>query len=263
MARIAREASEGIAVCSRILADCNGYRHPRKRFARRLYGRMRGRKTRAGCSPVRKERRRMPCRARVRLLKRHIQAYFSATFPIRKRRRAKAAQNSMWRCRLGRNALIPLEIRGDSGAVTQVGGFCRSGDPRRKGRKDAAGYADRRPRHTVAAYAPERRQKEAGGRECRKEIVLCGGVERAFCRESRGIGNAGGRFERPPAMRRPAAFQRVYIFRGKETPRFEQRASPPRDALFVGRRALQTFERSLKSGTVSVVSRVAHNGKEL
>ena len=188
MARIAREASEGIAVCSRILADCNGYRHPRKRFARRLYGRMRGRKTRAGCSPVRKERRRMPCRARVRLLKRHIQAYFSATFPIRKRRRAKAAQNSMWRCRLGR---------------------------------------------------------------------------RAFCRESRGIGNAGGRFERPPAMRRPAAFQRVYIFRGKETPRFEQRASPPRDALFVGRRALQTFERSLKSGTVSVVSRVAHNGKEL
>lgn len=66
-----------------------------------------------------------------------------------------------------------------------------------------------------------------------------------------------------PPMRSPAAFQRVYIFRGKETPRFEQRVSPPRDALFVGRRALQTFERSLKSGTVSVVSRVAHNGKEL
>ena len=118
-------------------------------------------------------------------------------------------------------------------------------------------------RHTAAAYAPARRQKEAGGRECRKESALCGGVERAFCRESRGIGNAGGRSERPPAMRSPAAFQRVYIFRGKETPRFEQRVSPPRDALFVGRRALQTFERSLKSGTVSVVSRVAHNGKEL
>lgn len=110
MARIAREASEGIAVCSRILADCNGYRHPRKRFERRLPGRMRGRKTRARCSPVRKERGRMPCRARVRLLKRHIQAYFPATFPIRKRRRAKTAQNSMWRCRLERNALIPLEI---------------------------------------------------------------------------------------------------------------------------------------------------------
>ena len=60
---------------------------------------------------------------RVRLLKRHIQAYFSATFPIRKRRRAKAAQNSMWRCRLERNASIPLEIRGDSGAVTPAGGF--------------------------------------------------------------------------------------------------------------------------------------------
>ena len=264
MARIAREASEGIAVCSRILADCNGYRHPRKRFARRLYRRMRGRKTRARCSPVRKERGRMPCRARVRLLKRHIQAYFPATFPIRKRRRAKAAQNSMWRCRLERNALIPLEISWRFGRCDAGRRFFAAAGTR-------AGKAVRTPpvmwidgsRHTAAAYAPERRQKEAGGRECRKEIALCGGVERAFCRESRGIGNAGGRFERPPAMRSPAAFQRVYIFRGKETPRFEQRVSPPRDALFVGRRALQTFERSLKSGTVSVVSRVAHKGKEL
>lgn len=54
-----------------------------------------------------------------------------------------------------------------------------------------------------------------------------------------------------------------YISAERKFLALEQRASPPRDALFVGRRALQTFERRLKSGTVSVVSRVAHNGKEL
>ncbi len=94
--------------------------------------------------------------------------------------------------------------------------------------------------------------------------ALCGGVERAFCRESRGIETREGRSERPPAMRSPAAFQREIISSAeRKLPALEQRVSPPRDALFVGRRALQTFERSLKSGTVSVVSRVAHNGKEL
>lgn len=169
MARIAREASEDIAVCGRILAGCNGYRHPRKRFERRLRGRMRGRKTRARCSPVRKERGRMPCRARVRLLKRHIQAYFPATFPIRKRRRAKTAQNSMWRCRLERNALIPLEISWRFGRCDAGRRFFAAAGTR-------AGKAVRTPpvmwidgsRHTAAAYAPERRQKEAGGREYRK-----------------------------------------------------------------------------------------------
>ena len=177
MARIAREASEGIAVCSRILADCNGYRHPRKRFARRLYRRMRGRKTRARCSPVRKERGRMPCRARVRLLKRHIQAYFPATFPIRKRRRAKAAQNSMWRCRLERNALIPLEISWRFGRCDAGRRFFAAAGTR-------AGKAVRTPpvmwidgsRHTAAAYAPERRKPAGGSAERRLRFAVASNV---------------------------------------------------------------------------------------
>ena len=66
-----------------------------------------------------------------------------------------------------------------------------------------------------------------------------------------------------PQCAAPQRFREIISSVERKLPALEQRASPPRDALFVGRRALQTFERSLKSETVSVVSRVAHNGKEL
>lgn len=151
----------------------------------------------------------MPCRARVRLLKRHIQAYFSATFPIRKRRRAKAAQNSMWRCRLERNASIPLEIRGDSGAVTPAGGFRRSGA--------RAGKAARTPpvmridgsRHTAAAYAPERRGKRrpaGGSAERRLRFAVASNVP--FAVKAVESETRGGRSERPsPQCAAPQRFR--------------------------------------------------------
>ena len=114
-------------------------------------------------------------------------------------------------------------------------------------------------RQTAAAYAPERRQKEAGGSaERRLRFAVASNVP--FDVED--VESETLRAPSRNAQTRSVS-EGDYISAERKFLALEQRASPPRDALFVGRRALQTFERRLKSGTVSVVSRVAHNGKEL